>query len=321
MQYRKCHMALLGLVIIIMLPSLVFSQAKVGTTGLNFLELGVSARAMGMAEAFTSGVMDASAVYYNPAGLPYVYGREAMFTHISMPAGINYEFVSLVFPMESITGVVGVGVYSLNTGDILYTDYFHMYGEDSFGDKQYFSAGDFALSVSYGRFLTDKFSIGVTAKFIKENLELESTQGWAADVGTCYNSGYKNFRIGMAITNFGPDFKYDVEGARPFPLPMNFKFGASIDFLSTESHLLVLAADGSHPADNLEKYNFGAEYWFEDKFSLRIGERFNYDSDGLTAGAGLRLPVGEDIDLTVDYAYQDFGWLTQVHRFSIGLGF
>jgi long-subunit fatty acid transport protein len=321
MSHKKYHIGLLGLVIIIMLPSLVFSQAKVGTTGLNFLELGVSARAMGMAEAFTAGVTDASAVYYNPAGLPYVYGKEVMFTHISMPAGINYEFASLVFPMESMSGVIGIGVYSLNTGDILYTDYLYPFGADSNNDKQYFSAGDFAASISYGRFLTDKFSIGFTAKYIHEGLELETTSGWAADVGTCYNSGYKNFKIGMAIMNFGPDFKYDIENARPFPLPINFKFGASIDILSSDSHTLILGAEGSHPADNLEKYNFGAEYWFQDKFSLRFGERYNYDTDGFTAGAGLRLPIGEEIDLNVDYAYQDFGFLTQVHRFSLGLGF
>jgi len=274
-----------------------------------------------MAEAFTSNVMDASAVYYNPAGLPYVYGKEVMFTHISMPAGINYEFAALAFPMESISGVIGLGVYSLNTGDIPYTDYFNPYGADSNGDMQYFSAGDFAFSISYGRFLTDKFSLGITAKYIHEGLELETASGWAADVGTCYNSGFKNFKIGMAITNFGPDFKYSIENARSFPLPMNFKFGGSIDLISGDSHIINLAAEGLHPADNLEKYNFGMEYWFQDKFSLRIGERFNYDSDGLTAGAGLRLPVGEDIELSVDYAYQDFGFLTQVHRFSIGLGF
>jgi hypothetical protein len=122
----------------------------------------------------------------------------------------------------------------------------------------------------------------------------------------------------MVITNFGPDFKF-IEKA--FPLPMNFKFGAAIDVLDNENHLMTIGAEGSHPADNLEKYNFGLEYWFQDRFSLRIGERFNYDSDGLTAGGGLRLPVGEEVDLTIDYAYQDFGWLTQVHRFSIGLGF
>jgi long-subunit fatty acid transport protein len=314
------YITVIGLTFVLLLaiPSLVFSQAKVGTTGLSFLELGVSARAMGMAEAFTAGASDASAIYYNPAGLVYANGREAMFTHISMPAGINYEFLGLVFPLEAIGGVVGVGAYSLNTGDILYTDYYYPYGVDQNNDAQYFSAGDLAVAVSYGRYLTDKFSVGFTAKYIQENLELESVSGWAADVGTCYNSGFRNFKIAMIITNFGPDFKY-LE--KPFPLPINFKFGAAIDLMTGKNHVLTFAADGGHPSDNLEKYNLGLEYVFQNRFSLRLGERLNYDSDGFTAGGGLRLPIGEDMDLSVDYAYQDFGWLTQVHRFSLGLAF
>jgi len=317
MRFNKYKIAFLAAVLLL-LPSLAFSQAKVGTTGVNFLELGVSARAMGMAEAYTAGVTDASAVYYNPAGLTYVYGRQAMFTHIDLPAGINYEFFALAYPMESVSGVVGIGIYALNTGDILRTDYSYPTGVDQFGNRQYFSAGDLAVSLSYSRFLTDKFSLGVTARYIQENLELEKASGWSADVGTCYNSGYRNFKIGMVISNFGPDMKFIKD---EFPLPMNFKFGASIDAVDSDNHLIMLAAEGSHPGDNEEKYNVGIEYWFQDKFSLRVGERFNYDSDGFTAGGGLVLPIGEEFDLSVDYAYQEFGFLNEVHRFSLGLVF
>lgn len=317
MRINKFLAGTLGL-LLWLLPALVFSQAKVGTTGVNFLELGVSARAMGMAEAFSANVTDASAVYYNPAGLTYVYGREAMFTHISLPAGINYEFFGLAYPSDALNGVLGLGVYALSTGDILRTDYYYPLGLDQFGNEQYFDAHDLAIGLSYGRFLTDKFSFGLTVKFIQEVLEEYDAVGWAADIGTCYNSGYRNFKIGMMISNFGPDMKF-IE--QEFPLPINFKFGAAIDVIDLENHLMTFAMEGSHPSDNLEKYNMGLEYWFQDRFSLRLGERFNYDSDGLTAGGGLLLPVGEEMDLTVDYAYQDFGFLTQVHRFSIGLVF
>ena len=318
MKLHKRQGSLLLLLAILLLPSLVFSQAKVGTTGVNFLELGVSARAMGMGEAFTAGVDDASSVYYNPAGLVYVYGREVMLTHIDMPAGINYEFVGLAAPLEAVGGIVGVGVYSLNTGDIPYTSYEYWDGKDANGNTQYFSAGDIAVSVSYGRYLTDKFSLGVTAKYIREDLSTYSATGWAADVGTVYNSGYRNFKIAMLISNFGPDMKFIQ---KTFPLPINFKFGASIDFIDTEDHRVMLAAEGSHPSDNLEKYNIGLEYRYLDRFSLRVGERMHYDSDGLTAGGGLSIPLGDEMDLTVNYAYQDFGFLNQVHRFSLGILF
>jgi long-subunit fatty acid transport protein len=312
------YLMVVPVILILLMPSLLLGQAKVGTTGVNFLELGVSARAMGMAEAFIAYANDASSIYYNPATLTYATGRDAMFTHIALPAGINYEFFGMSFPLEAVGGVVGVGAYALNTGDILYTDYFYPMGVDRNGDAQYFSASDIAIAVSYGRFLTDKFSVGFTTKYIQENLELESASGWAADVGTCYNAGYRDFKIAMAITNFGPDMKF-IEKA--FPLPINFKFGASINVLNKNSHSINLAAEGNHPSDNLEKYNSGIEYIFQDKFSLRFGERFNYDSDGFTAGAGVRLPIGGEMDLAVDYAYQDFGWLNQVHRFSLNIGF
>jgi len=319
MKIHQTKFAVAGLLVLLLaLPSIGFSQAKVGTTGVNFLELGVSARAMGMAEAFTAGVTDASAVYYNPAGLTYVYGRQAVFTHIDLPADINYEFFGMAYPTETFSGVLGVGIFALNTGDILRTDYSYSHGVDVFGNEQYFSAADLAISLSYGRFLTDKFSIGFTVKYIQENLELEKARGWGADIGTLYNSGYRNFKLGMVISNFGPDMKF-IE--QEFPLPINFKFGAAIDIIDEKDHLMSFAAEGSHPSDNLEKYNVGLEYWYQDKFALRFGERFNYDSDGLTAGGGLILPIGDEMDLSVDYAYQDFGYLTQVHRFTIGLVF
>ncbi len=317
MKLNKIFLGILGLMLVI-LPSLVLGQAKVGTTGVNFLELGVSARAMGMAEAFSANVSDASAVFYNPAGLTYTYGREVMFTHVSMPAGINYEFLGLAYPVESFSGVIGIGLYSLSTGDIPLTTYTHPYGQDAAGNQALFSAGDMALGLSYGRFLTDKFSIGFTLKFIQEDLEEETAMGWAADVGTLYNAGYRNFKIGMVITNFGSDMKFIQH---EFPLPINFKFGASIDVIDMENHLVTFAAEGTHPADNLEKYNLGLEYWFLDKVSLRVGERFNYDSDGFTVGGGFLVGFGQNLEMMLNYAYQDFGFLNEVHRFSIGMIF
>jgi len=67
----------------------------------------------------------------------------------------------------------------------------------------------------------------------------------------------------------------------------------------------------------------GLEYIFLNKFSLRVGERLNYDSDGFTIGGGAFLPLSDDVEISVDYAYQeqDFGFSTEVHRFSIGLIF
>ena len=122
----------------------------------------------------------------------------------------------------------------------------------------------------------------------------------------------------MIISNFGPDLTMITND---YPLPINFKFGAAINVIESEDHFVTFAAEGSHPSDNLEKYNAGLEYSFKEMFSLRIGSRFNYDVDGFTAGGGLRVPFGEESELRFDYAFQDFDVLTEVHRFTMSLSF
>ncbi|NOY89081.1 MAG: PorV/PorQ family protein [FCB group bacterium] len=308
-------LAVLICLIIIVSPAKIQAQAKVGTTGTQFLELGVSARAMGMAEAFTAVANDVTAIYYNPAGLVYMYGREVALTYINMPAGINYAFGGIGFPLESIGGVLGIGFYGLNSGDMIERTY--EMGEYE-GTGRIFYWRDAALSVSYGRYLTDRFSFGFTIKYIGEFTHDYSASGWAADVGTNYDTGFRGFKIGMLISNFGPDMKFITNS---YPLPINFKFGSSINVIQSDNHVLTLSAEGTHPSDNLEKYNTGLEYVYKDRFSLRLGERINYDIGGLTAGAGLSVPFGQESELRFDYAYQDFGVLTQVHRFSMSISF
>ena len=143
---------------VLLCPVRLHAQAKVGTTGAQFLELGVSARAMGMAEAFVAVADDISAAYYNPAGLTYLYGREAAFTYIKMPADVGYGFAALGLPLESIGGVLGIGMYALSSGYIDETTY------DKIPTGRRFWWNDFSLAVSYSRFLTDLFSIGITVK-------------------------------------------------------------------------------------------------------------------------------------------------------------
>ncbi len=308
-------LAILLTLMVLFMPSNVNAQAKVGTTGAQFLELGVSARAMGMAEAFTAVADDITAVYYNPAGLVNLYGYEAAFTLVQMPADVNYSFGAVGFPLESVGGVLGIGFYGLNSGDMIERTYERGTYE---GTGRIFSWKDYALSVSYGRYLTDRFAIGVSVKYIGQYVHEYSASGWAADIGTNYDTGFRGFKIAMSISNFGPDMTFITNS---YPLPINFKFGGTINVIESEDNMLTFAAEGSHPSDNLEKYNSGFEYTYKERFTLRAGSRFNYDEDGFTFGGGLRVPFGEESEIRFDYAFQDFGVLTEVHRFTMSLAF
>ncbi len=310
---------LLPLAVLLLFPSLSFGQAKVGTAGAQFLEIGVSARAIGMGEAFLGVSDDASVLYYNPGALALLTRTEVIVTHVTYPADIHYEFAGVVLPSPRFSGTFGVSFSWLGMDDMPVTDY-----SNPHGNGQFFNAADYALGLSYGAGLTDRFSLGMTLKFISQYIETYKATGWAADIGMLYDTGFRNFKICMVLANFGPDMKFIAE---PYPLPIDFRFGTSIDVINAGSSKLTLAAQGSHPNDNLEKYNFGAEYWYNEMFAVRAGKKFNYDyyedgdfSGGLTFGGGLRFPISTT-NLTVDYAYQDLGWLDSVNRFTFGLQF
>ena len=310
---------LLPLAVLLLWPNLSFGQAKVGTAGAQFLEIGVSARAIGMGEAFLGVADDASALYYNPGGLSLLTQKEVIFTHIDYPADIKYEYAGYVMPAPSIVGTLGFSFAMLHMNDIDVTNY-----SAPRGTGQKYTSTDYAAGLTYSAGLTDRFSVGITAKYIRQDLAGYSASGWAADLGTYYDTGFRNFKICMAIANFGPDMKFIADS---YPLPIDFRFGSAIDVIQSDNSRLVLSVQASHPNDNLEKYSAGAEYWFQEKYAVRIGKKFNYDfydkgdaGGGLTFGAGLRLPFSS-YRITADYAYQDLGYLDSVNRFSLGIRF
>lgn len=311
---RKSLILIVGIAFLL-IPQLTWAQAKVGTAGAQFLELGVSARAIGMGEAFLAISDDASAIYYNPAGLTQITEREATFTHVSYLANINYEFAGLAYPTAKFGGVWGMGFQMLNAGDMDFTHY--QSSEDNWSTGQTFTAKAYVLSLGYARSLTDRFSIGATMKLVEELLDTERAIGWAADMGTLYDTGFKGFKIAMVVSNFGPDIKFIEEEC---PLPMNFKFGGVFDIYRAENHSATFSVEGSHPNDNLEKFNAGVEYWFKDLFSLRFGNHFDYDTGGISVGCGLKLYASER-QLKFDYGYHDMGILEELHRFTVGVSF
>ena len=311
---RKLWLIVLALLLI---PELAWGQAKTGTAGAQFLELGVSARAVGMGNAFLAIADDASAIYYNPAGLSQLSQREIVLTHVDYPADIAYDFGGIAYPFSKFGGVWGLGFYFLNAGDMDYNTY-PLPGFEGWGSEQTFSAKEYAVSLSYGRRLTERFSIGTTVKFIDELYEEERATGWAADIGTMYNTGFRNFRIGMVMSNFGPDLKFIRE---EYPLPISFKFGISMEAISLGDHKTLVDFEIGHPNDNLEKFNGGVEYWYKDILALRIGDQFGYDEGGFSFGAGVKIPFYNKNKLRVDYGYYDFGTLTQVHRFTLNFNF
>jgi hypothetical protein len=302
------------LICILLLPSSILAQSKVGQSGAQFLEINVSARAVALGGAFAAVSNDATAIHYNPAGLTQIESKEIALTHIEYVADINYEFVAVAIPIASLGGAAGVAVYALNAGDIPETDYEHSLG---YLDRT-FNAQEHALAISYARSLTDHFSVGATWKLIEELYAEERAVGWAADIGTTYNTGYRGIKMSMVISNFGPELRFLTD---EYPLPISFKFGGTIDLLEGAQHRATLSAEGSHPSDNYESMAVGLEYTYDGKYTLRAGKRVQTDTAyGFAFGGGAVLDVSS-YRLSVDYGFLDFGTLKDIHMFTLGFMF
>jgi len=324
--------------------SFVFAQAgastnKVGTTAAQFLKFGVGPRAIGMGGAFTATSDDITALYWNPGGLSRMNSREVIFNHIDWLLDIKYDFAAFAVDVPGF-GSIGAFVNVMSMGDEIVRTV-----DQPEGTGERFDAGALAIGLSYAKNLTDNFSIGFNAKYIREHYWHEAATGFAVDVGTLYKLPWLNeTRIGASICNFGT--KMRLEGRDilelltvgtggenlintnleldSYDLPLLFRIGVAVDAIKESTSRLTVAADAIHPNDNTEYVNSGLEYAWNENIFIRVGYKSLFEKDGeqgLTFGAGVNYRVVDALGVKIDYAYQDFGRLKNVQYFSLGIRF
>jgi len=303
----------LMLAILLVLPGAALGEqfAKVGTFGGQFLKIGVSARATGMGSAFTGVADDANSVFWNPGGLVNVVTNEVAINHVQWPADINLTSISIATNPRSIPGTIALSARSLWLDPMLVRT---AYEPD--GSGQHFDAGSSTFGLSYARFWTDKFSAGFTLQYIHEGLAETSVNTVGFDFGMMYRIGIKDLKLGMVIQNLGGKMTFDQTESK---MPTTFKVGASFVPVHTVNHKLLFATEFSHPSDNQERANVGAEYTLNDLFHGRLGYHVNYDTDGIAFGFGAALHTGAAGKLQLDYSAVDMGPLQLVHRLSLSV--
>ena len=316
--------------------------SKVGTTAAEFLQIGVGARATATGGAFVAAVDDASALYWNPAGLAHVMGGEVLVTHSEWLADVNFDYLGATLTAGDL-GTFGVSVTMLTVPDMIVRT------EDrQEGTGETFGASDLAIGLSAGRAITDRFSLGFTAKFIRQQIWHASATGFAVDLGTQFRTDFfGGLTIGAALYNFGTDMRMGGRDLRTFvdpdptqlgnnervpanfetgawSLPLNFQIGVSMRPLNTRAHRLTVSADALHPSSNYESLNVGAEYAFQNRLFLRGGVQSIFLDDvegGLAAGIGARAPLFYGGDVKIDYAYRTAGRLDGVHVVGLNVTF
>ncbi len=315
---------------------------KTGTTVAQFLKIGVDARGAAMGGAFAAMEGDLSAMHWNPAGLGHHRGVGVMFVHSEWLADLNFNYAAVAFNLGEV-GILGLNLVSLSAPDEPVRTV-----ERPEGTGELFNSNDLALGVTFARQLTDRFSIGGTVKFIRQNIWHMSAGAVALDIGALFTTPFKNVRLGASIVNFGSDMRLngrDIQFSNDpdpfnqgnvefvnalyetdkFPLPLAFRVGIATELYKSENVRVSVGLDALHPNDNTESLNGGAELAFNETLFLRggYGTLFRKDTEeGLSMGAGLQYRIwGTSTKLRIDYAYADFGLLDNAQRFSLGVEF
>ncbi len=318
-----------------------FAVSKTGTTAAQFLKIGVGARATAMGSAYVALANDASALFWNPAGIARLSGNEAILVHTEWLADINFDYGGIAINMGTF-GTVGASLTIVSMGEMLVRT-----EKEPEGTGEYFNASDACVGLAYARSLTDRFSIGLNFKYIRQGIYHMSATGFAFDVGTIFTTQFNGMRIGMNIANFGTkmqmsgkdsktfiDINPDASGSnstlpayletKGWSLPLLFRVGVAMDAVNSSWNRLTLAVDALHPNDNSERVNAGVEYTFRDMLSLRSGYQSAWGldaEDGMTFGAGMRYQFGSNAAIKLDYAYADWGRLENAQRLSLGIEF
>lgn len=309
---------------------------NLGTSGAQFLKMDVDARVVSLGGANVAIAKGAMALYYNPAGIANMDKRSLAFSYTDWISDIKYNYFAYETPVQGF-GNVGVHVAVLTMGDMEQTT---LDQPDGTGEK--FGANSWVVGFTNAYQLTNRFSFGVTAKYIREQISELTSDAVAFDFGTLYYTGFRTLRIAMSTRNFGTDSKFDGKelettfdednnpSTAPIlikkettsdPLPLSFRLGVAYDFEFNEQNKLMTTADGYNTRDRGQQASVGVEYSWRNRLSVRAGYKIRADEEGLALGAGYDFDISGFGAVGINYAWADLGRLQNAHRFSLMLNF
>jgi len=305
------------LLLLIMQP-LLFAQEfkKTATAGFVFLQIPVSARSAALGESSVAlSDMGASSVFSNAAGLGFNQGQHSFSASYSLWIA-EIKHYAAAYAYNSDFGVFALSAVAVDYGTMKKT-------KKTTGQKVYdvlgnFSANAIALGLSYSRALTDKFSFGLTVKYVREGIDDYSASNVLFDGGVLYYTGFKSLRIGASIQNFGVETKYIND---PFKMPSVLKLGLAAEILGDmkSEYRVTGIVEALHPNDGDERMNAGLEIGWKNMVMLRGGYKFFYDEETWSVGVGVS--PSTQIPVSADFSFADYGRLGNILRFTLNLNY
>jgi hypothetical protein len=165
-----------------------------------FMNIGVDAAALGMANTAVASTTDVNSVYWNPAGLTHLEDHQVALMHANYFANIaQYDYLAYAKPIDD-RSAWGISLIRFGVDDILNTtELIDSQGNIDYNRISLFSTADYGFTFSYARKLpVPGFQYGVNAKVIRRIIgKFASSWGFGFDVGLQFEKN--DWQFGLMI--------------------------------------------------------------------------------------------------------------------------
>jgi hypothetical protein len=254
-----------------------------GTTSAEFLTFGAGARGAALGGAYVAIATDVSSLYYNPGGAALMTGPEVQVATYDYVAETRYSWGGVAFPFSGGSRTIGLQIGTFGFDDQpVYT------AAAPDGNGEFYSVSQTFAGITLAQNFSDRFSAGVTAKGIFDNLGDVSGSAFAVDFGTNFHADLSGhpIRFAFVVSNLGTNLTYSgdaieadaprdaIPGEDPVPsnpqpsefrtkgfsLPVMFRVGLAYDLLTGETNRLSVISEFNQPNNSGAGFSAGGEW-------------------------------------------------------------
>lgn len=295
--------------LLMLFPGKMFAQ---GEAAVPFLLLAPDSRFSALGESGTGLADNASAIFWNPAGIAFLSGQEFTFTHSNwlpqFKLDLFYDYATYRNYIPEIDGSVTASITYMNYGEFVRT------GETGPEPLGTFRSFDAAITFGYATKLAQDWGVGFNFRLIHSNLSDQPTaeekgSGVATtvsfDIGamwrpsslvipfTDYDMG-NQFSFGANLSNLGPKIFY-IDKAQADPIPTNIRLGFAHRIFADEYNSLTWTLDFSKLL--VKKYTTGqSEEFYQALFTSWVDKPFEDELRDIVTSFGLEYWYGQPGD-------------------------